>query len=130
MKKALNIPDSEMIEKCGHRPQLLSWLEEARQDLNNVTQEINEAIGIGKSFQHPQYRLSFERLYRIKREKGKLIHQINERLRQLKDEPAISFEEFFIEQLKNYLGPEIFNKILQHAREDYQKDILGMQKNA
>lgn len=130
MKTAFIIPNTDMIEKCGHRPQLVSWLDEARQELENVTQEINDAIGNGKNFQHPQDRRFFERMYRIKREKGKLIHQLNERLRQLKDEPSISFEEYFIEQLKNHLGPEIFNKILQNTRAAYQKDILGMQKDA
>lgn len=118
------LPEIEDINKCCNRHQLRRWLEIAKEDLEDANDEINDAIKQGRGQHDANDRRFFDRMHRLKRERGKQIHAINTRLHRLRDEPEISFEEFLLEQIREQLGKEIFSEIIEQARASYRKKFL------
>jgi len=122
------VPDQEMISKCCYKAQLIEWLNEARLDLDAIRKELDEATANGKTQRRREDRRFIERMYKLKREKGHLIHLLNERLCKLRNEPAISFEEFLLEQLRVKLSLKTFSRILGDARQKYRNEVLGLKE--
>ncbi len=124
--QSMSIPEPKKISKCCNRHQLRKWLQLALEELEAVNQEINQAISEGRSQEHAPDRRFFERMYRLRREKGKQIHAVNTRLHRLHEEPEISFEEFLLEQIREKIGSETFDRIKEQSRITYQEEILGL----
>lgn len=120
-----NLAEIDDINKCCNRLQLRRWLEIAREDIEEANDEINDAIKQGRGQHQAGDRHFFDRMHRLKRERGKQIHAINTRLHRLRDEPDVSFEEYLLDWIREELGSEAFDRIKESARAGYRKEILG-----
>ena len=121
-----NLPEPDQINKCCNRSQLRQWLEIAKEDIEDANNEIADAIKQGRGQHQTGDRRFFDRMSRLKRERGKQIFAINSRLHRLRNEPEISFEEFLLDQIRQKLGDEFFTQIKEEARSEFKRDMLGI----
>lgn len=127
MSQVLNIHSKNagctlaQVQHCYDRAQLKSWCSIVQQDLVRIKLQIDDAVDTGDYDPDWLYRTREARKYQ-----QKLITAIQARLEVLKQQQKLlrdeNFEAHLIERVREAMGEEAFNNLLEEARRDYRAE--------